>query len=299
MGLFSRIGGYFGAGKAEKSNQEELAKAQELWKKLKTPTVDQLVGGELKSSYANEDPRLKDYQMSVIQSLQDLYQGGGIDARSAANLDTIRRNEDRRMRGNREALLQNQRSRGIQGGSLVDQILNANASADRRSAENMQVFADNEGRAIDALLNSAELSGNVRGQDFNKMAALDRIAEFNNRNRSNAVQQEFQNRYGVTGKRSDLYKDFGTSRRDQGDRNFDFGAGIIGGAGKLLGKYGGKALQGVGKVASAAGREGSSFEFDGGSGGGTLGDFPSSPVSGGDAMALRRKTNAPRFRKYG
>lgn len=224
--LFSKLGSFLGAGKGEGYRQEEIKKAMDLYKNLQQPSVGQLTGGNLRSSYANEDPRLKRYQMGAIENLRNIYSQGGLDANARARLDEIRRREDLQARGAREAIMQDSRTRGIGGGNRIAQLINAQSSADRRSMADTQVAADAETRAMQALLNSANLSGDVRGQDFQKMSALDRIKEFNNRNRSNAYQQAFQNRYNVTGQRSDLLTGLGQSRAGQENQRFGLGTGI-------------------------------------------------------------------------
>lgn len=244
MGLFSSIGGFLGAGKGEKYRQEDINRAIDLYKNLNQPSVDQLMGGTVRSAYRNEDPRLKQYQMGAIENLRNIYSQGGLDANAKARLDEIRRREDLQSRGAREAIMQDSRSRGVGGGNVLAQMLNAQASADRRSAADTQVSADAETRAIQALLDSANLSGSVRGQDFEKMSALDRIKEFNNRNRANAYQRNYQNRYDVTGNIADLYAGRGLSRANQENQKFGLGTGIA----SELWKTGKQAAFGKGKL---------------------------------------------------
>lgn len=228
MSLLGKIGGFFGAGSGEGKNQEEIRRAIDLYKNLNQPTIGELSGGNLRSSYASEDPRLKRYQMGAIENLRNIYSQGGLDANAKARLDEIRRREDLQARGAREAIMQDSRSRGVGGGNVLSQMLNAQASADRRSAADTQVSADAETRAIQALLDSANLSGDVRGQDFEKMSALDAIKKFNLQNRANAYQQRFTNRYGVTGSMADLYSGLGSSRAAQENQRFMAVPSVIG-----------------------------------------------------------------------
>lgn len=237
----SSIGKVLGAGKGEARNQEEIQKALDEYANLYQPTVSQLGGKGIKSAYSNEDPRLRDYQLSTIEQLQNLYKNGGVDARSRAALDTIRRSEDRVNRGNMGAIEMDARSRGIGGGSPLSKIVSAIGSADRRSAADTQVYGQNEGRAMDALLGSADLAGGVRGQDFQKMSALDRIRQFNKENSINAYQRRFGNSMDVKGARADLYTGKGASRAAQYNQQFGTGAGIL------------KELWKSGKQAAAAG----------------------------------------------
>lgn len=222
------IGKLTGAGGGEDARREYYQRALDEYGQLYQPTVDQLSGGNIKSAYGKENPRLRNYQLNAIDELRDLYNSKGLDDRAKAKLDEIRRGEDRLARGAREAILMDSRTRGVSGGPVSTQMLNAVGSADRRSAADTQVFADAEGRAIDALLNSASLSGNVRGQDFQKMSALDKIKEFNNRNRANAYQQRFSNARGVTDARAGIYGSIGDSKADQYQKRWSVVPNVVG-----------------------------------------------------------------------
>jgi hypothetical protein len=278
-----KIGKMFGAGKSQtKYNREEIEKAQNLWKNMKAPSVNDLMGKKVTSSYNQEDPRLKQYQLSAIDDLRNIYSQGGLDANAKARLEDIRRKEDMQSKGAREAIMQDARSRGVGGGSLVSQMMNAQGSADRRSYADTQVAADSEQRAIKALMDSANLSGDVRRQDFSKMSALDKIKEFNARNRADAFQQNFANRYNVGAQRSGLYKNMGEAMATGEDQNFGFGTGVLGGAAKLLGRAPwDKIAKGMANSAAAAG----SGAASGGSDDGYIYDDSNMPApgqSGGD-----------------
>lgn len=226
--ILPTIGKATGAGKGEDYRQQELQKALDEYKNLYQPSIGQLSGGNIRSSYQNEDPRLKRYQMGAIENLRNIYSQGGLDANAKARLDEIRRREDLQARGAREAIMQDSRSRGVGGGNVLSQMLNAQASADRRSAADTQVSADAETRAIQALLNSANLSGDVRGQDFERMSALDAIKRFNTQNRANAYQQRFANQYGVAGDRANIYGGIGDARANQYQKRWSVVPNVIG-----------------------------------------------------------------------
>ena len=59
MGLFSGIGKLLGAGKGEKYNREYLQKALDEYGDLRIPTVDELGGTPISSSFSEEDPALQ------------------------------------------------------------------------------------------------------------------------------------------------------------------------------------------------------------------------------------------------
>lgn len=215
-GVLGGVGDLLGAGQGEEYTQDALNKALGLYDDLDL-NVD--------SAYGSEDPALRNYQLSAIEDLRNLYEQGGLDDRAKARLEDIRRSEDVQAKGAREAILQDARSRGIGGGDLVSQMLNAQGSADRRSASDTQVSADSEQRAIEALLNSANLSTTTRGQDYAKMSALDRIAQFN-----------ADNRYNLANSKSNLYQGIGTSQANQYNSRMGAGLNV---AGTIAGAYAG------------------------------------------------------------
>jgi len=247
------IGDIFGAGGGEEARQGEYDKALDLYDNL----PDYQYAGNVSSAYANEDPQLRDYQLNAIQSLQDLYKNGGVDASTTAALDKIRRDEDVNTRGSREAIMQDYRSRGLQGGDLLATLTNAQSSADRRNAGDTQAAGDAATRGLTALYNSGNLAGTTRGQDYERMSALDRIAEFNNQNRQNYYNNSYNNAYNVANQKSGIYTGVGNSKADQYNQQYGFGSTILGTAGSLIG---GPAAGGAGylgaKGAAGAGASG-------------------------------------------
>ena len=111
MGLFSGIGKLFGAGKGEKYNREYLQRALDEYGNLDIPTIAELGGDAITSSYADEDPYTRDAMIGVIDELRGIYEAEGLDDRAKARLDDIRRREDIQTRGAREAIQQGARSR--------------------------------------------------------------------------------------------------------------------------------------------------------------------------------------------
>ncbi|MBK7497363.1 MAG: hypothetical protein IPI28_18910 [Candidatus Omnitrophica bacterium] len=136
------------------------------------------------------DPSLKEAQMSALGGLQDVAESGGLDANAKARMNDIAKSEGIRERGAREAILGNAAQKGTSGSGLefLSQLKNQQEGADRVSDRDTQVAADAESRALDALINSGNLAGNIRGQDFSEASkiaqAKDAINAFNTSNRN-------------------------------------------------------------------------------------------------------------------
>lgn len=140
------------------------------------------------------DPKLKDAQMAALSSLQEYGNQGGLNAQAKGRLHDIAKEESVRERGAREAIMQGAQQRGVAGSGLefLNLIKNQQDSASRAADRGTQVAADAEVRALDALMNSGKMAGDIRSQDFNEQArkaqAIDEINRFNTQNRMNVDQ---------------------------------------------------------------------------------------------------------------
>lgn len=136
------------------------------------------------------DPDLRAAQLKALAGLQDIAEQGGLTAMDKAQLGQISQQQMREQRGQREAILQNARQRGIAGSGLelASQLMNNQESATRESQRGLDVAAMAQQRALQALLQSGQLGGSIRGQDFDEQArkaqAQDAINAFNAANRN-------------------------------------------------------------------------------------------------------------------
>ncbi len=134
------------------------------------------------------DPALKQAQMEALAGLQDISGSGGMTAMDQANLSKIKSQEDTANRGKREAILQNAQSRGMGGSGmeLMAQLQNQQDSASRTSQRDMDVAAQAQQRALEALMQGGTMAGNMQNQDFNRQAQIasanDAISKFNTQN---------------------------------------------------------------------------------------------------------------------
>ncbi len=131
------------------------------------------------------DPRLKDAQMGSLSALDDIIQGGGMTARERADMGRVQSDVATADRGRRDAILQGMQSRGMGGSGmeLLAQLQSSQAATDRASQSGLDIQAQAQDRALQALMSKGDMAGNIRGQDYgeqsNAAAARDAIAKFN------------------------------------------------------------------------------------------------------------------------
>lgn len=131
------------------------------------------------------DPRLKDSQMGSLAALDEIVQGGGMSARERAQLGHVQSDVAAADRGRRDAILQNMQARGMGGSGmeLLAQLQSNQAATDRAAQQGLDIEAQAQDRALQALMSQGQLAGNIRGQDHGEQAqaaaARDAISQFN------------------------------------------------------------------------------------------------------------------------
>lgn len=95
--------------------------------------------------------------------------------------EMARREMEGSMKGNREAMAQNLKARGVygSGAELASQLDTQQEAASRRSLEEMGANANASKRAIDALGHYSDVSNQIRGNELAEGQALDTVGMFN------------------------------------------------------------------------------------------------------------------------
>ena len=190
-----------GANKGDSSDALERVKAPK-WQDLEVQLAEAVRQGELTPAQADtilqeqtalsdvsEDPRLRGAQIEALDELEGIVRGGGLDARSRADLYQIGAEQGTRNRGEQEAILQNARARGVGGSDLefVNRLVAQQGAATRSSAAGMDAAALAEARKMQAIEALGSLGGTVRNADYarkaNEAQAIDAINRFNAANR--------------------------------------------------------------------------------------------------------------------
>lgn len=159
-------------------------------------TPEDIQAIDLESSDMNNistDPRFKQNQMDALLGLQEISDAGGMTDSDLANLNRIKTEEDTAARGKRDAIIQNANARGVGGSGLelMDQLMNEQEAATRKSQRDLDVTGMAQKRALEALIQGGQLSGQMQNQDFNQQAQIaganDAISKFNAQNQQSIM----------------------------------------------------------------------------------------------------------------
>jgi len=198
-------------GISESEQAKALKRAGRSLEQIQAPTLTPLELGSVgdyrdfmapqgQSALTNASPEAKAAQLAALQRLQQESQlGTALTPEEQANLANVRAREATVQQGERGAIMQNAAQRGLgSSGLTLDSLLRSNqASAANRSLEDVNIAAQARQRAMDALLNSSTLAGNIRGQDYQAAGAQDVINRFNAGLMSDAGQQELAKRQQI------------------------------------------------------------------------------------------------------
>lgn len=135
------------------------------------------------------DPTLRAAQMNALQRLQGISEAEGKDAIFQADAARLLNDVNANLRGNQGAIQQNLATRGLSGGmtELVSRQQAAQEAANRQSQMGLDLNAQAQQRALQALMGSAELGGQMEQRQFGQQSqvaqAKDLINRFNVQNR--------------------------------------------------------------------------------------------------------------------
>lgn len=144
--------------------------------------------GDTEMKNVSTDPRLAQAQMAALAQMQGIAADGGMNLRDKANLSKIQGETSQADRGRREAILQNMQARGMggSGAELLAQLQSSQAATDRSAQQGLDVAAMAQERALQAMMQSGQMGGDIRAQSFGEQAkvasAQDAINNFNTSN---------------------------------------------------------------------------------------------------------------------
>lgn len=133
-------------------------------------------------------------QQSALAGLGEIVESKGLTASDKLRLAEIENERAQADRGSREAILQNARQRGVAGSGmeLANQMLSSQEGATRANNAALNVNAQAQQNALNALMNQANVGSTLANQSFNQAAqiaqAKDAINKYNTMN-----QQEVKN----------------------------------------------------------------------------------------------------------
>lgn len=134
------------------------------------------------------DPSLRQAQLKALSKLQEVGDAKGMDSQFLADSARVMGDVDSQVRGREGAIQQNLATRGMSGGmsEIVQRNLAAQEGANRNAQSGLDLKAQAEQRALQAIMQSGQLGGQMQAQDFSQAAqkaqAADAIAKFNAQN---------------------------------------------------------------------------------------------------------------------
>jgi hypothetical protein len=231
----------------------------------------QITPDEANNAFAKmqTDPQYRAAANESLKGLQDVYKQGGLTAQDKAQLAQIQRTGLEQERGTREALAANAAARGTGGSGMnyAAQLANQQGSATRQSTQGLDVAAQAQQRALNAMIQSGQLGMGLESQQFGEEAqkaqAANAINQFNVNQRNAAqyynlgekqrvsdtnaaignqqeqynkglYQQNFQNQMAKAGGIAGQYANLGNLAANQNKMNLDFMGNIIGTGGKMI-----------------------------------------------------------------
>jgi hypothetical protein len=138
------------------------------------------------------DPALRQAQMNALSKLESIGLGGQ-SAEDQARMANITNDINTNLQGQQGAIMQNLAQRGMSGGGseLAQRSMAAQGAANRQASMAMDAKAQAERRALDAIMQSGQLGGQMQSQDFQqqqaKAQAADAISRFNAQNQQNVI----------------------------------------------------------------------------------------------------------------
>ena len=143
------------------------------------------------------DPFILEAQQRSLGKLEEISEEG-LTLEDKARIEQVRREVGAQERGQRERIAQEMQERGVRGSGLelAQQLALQQSAADRRSQESLEQAARAEKRALEAIMQSGAMAGEMRGQEFReqsaKAQAQDAINQFNIANQRQVQEANIQ-----------------------------------------------------------------------------------------------------------
>lgn len=161
-----------------------------------TPELEQAVNASTsKAAQATGDQQGVDAQKSALAMLQQKSQTG-LSPQDMANMNNIQQQIATQTEGRRQQILQNFAARGQagSGNELIAALQNSQAGTNQANQGGLNVAAQAQQNALQALTSGAQLGGSINQQAFNQNYQTGQAAdEFQRFNVSNQIAQQARN----------------------------------------------------------------------------------------------------------
>ena len=156
-----------------------------------------------------EDPRLREAQMSALQQLQEIGEVGLTPEERAQRSEMLRQG-DAQEQARQKQILQGMAQRGSldSGASLLAQLQSSAAQGADARRQSEQMAADVANRRRQALMQAGSMAGSMSQDQFSRQAqqasAQDRIAQFNLAQRADVNRANLAARQAIENERAGL-----------------------------------------------------------------------------------------------
>lgn len=139
------------------------------------------------------DPALRQAQLNALSKLQGIGDAGGRDAQFLSDASRMENDINTNLQGQQGAIEQNLATRGLSGGGteLVSKSIAAQNASNRAAQMGMDLNAQAQQRALQAIMSGGQMGGQMQAQDFGQQAqkaqASDSINKFNAANRQQVM----------------------------------------------------------------------------------------------------------------
>lgn len=165
------------------------------------PEVETAVNlGPSEMAGISTDPSLRLAQKNALAKLQGIGDAGGRDSQFMADQARLENDVNTNLQGQQGAIMQNLATRGMSGGGseIAARMMNAQGASNQQAQMAMDLKAQADKRALDAIMQSGQLGGQMQAQDFSQAAqkaqAADAISKFNAANQQGVMGRNVDSR---------------------------------------------------------------------------------------------------------
>lgn len=137
-----------------------------------TPEMEQTINQEASGmGKIQNDPRLVNAQMQALDKLQSIG-SSGLRPQDMQALNQIRNSVAQEANSRDQSILQNMQARGVggAGAELASRLSSSQGAANRASGEGLNIASMASQNALQSIINSGQLGGQLRAQGFNEEA---------------------------------------------------------------------------------------------------------------------------------
>jgi len=201
------------AGGKEEEARRVMNEAAKIYDAVELPQLERAVAEQVGPTALERitvDPAYKAAQMEALTKLGQISEEGGFTLADKAALNKTLGALSRRDAGARAAIAENMQARGTlgAGAELAQRLAAQQESSQMASERGMDIAAQAQQRALDAIMRRGQMAGEMRGQEYGEQERLaqarDAIARYNAGARASAQQynlglgqQQFENKRGL------------------------------------------------------------------------------------------------------